>query len=298
MKNKRSIYDTSKDVDFLNSPLGEDVQVFFDPSLLGDVSIDGFDSNAAKKKVSSFFSKVVHLYSTGKKDEAAALFTHFDENNSFGLGYSKSSRKGRGLSTAMVIELFDRLFKITELQGTTLNNPALYQMFIQNFGPDRFTDLLLTLIAEELTNFTNFENKKFNIGCIKLSNTSNHQTYWTGSVVSNLKTIYVVNDVPVTLIPYKILTKKYAFSIIKFLSDIVFPIVQEEYSKKNNGDTISKREIFKEKTREYHHLKNFGMAVIEEKPHLLVQYLDTLRREGSNTHSVPLKSEYDFICHT
>jgi len=147
----KEYYNIKNDVSFVNAKINGDIKRFIDPSFLLMMDVTNFDSKMASRKIRSFFTTVMSLYRKGQEKEALQLFTSFQENNAFGLGYALNSKKGRGLSEDMARKFFKQVYNLTELeQSGTLLDPAVYRLFIQDFDKDRFTDLITAIIGKEL----------------------------------------------------------------------------------------------------------------------------------------------------
>lgn len=286
---------TGGDINHVNTDLDGDIKVFIDPALLNNLHVNNFDAITAKNKINSFFTTVINLYRSGKKNDAAKLFTNFSENNAFGLGYSHGGRKGKGLSTDMLIGFFDKLYSIEQFDTEELSNPALYQMYIHDFDKDRFTDLILTIISKELADFTVLEAIRLNIPLTK--KLVNIGSFWDGQNFNPLTQKCILNNNhPVVLIPYRILTKKYAYSIENFLRNIILPIKQSNYKEQNNGNTITKRALLNEIHKDYPnrgYLKDYGLDKTLENPLLMRQYLSFIKTINTSAHSIPLASTDD-----
>lgn len=288
----KEYYNIDHDVSFVNARINGDIKCFIDPAFLQVMNVENFDAKKASKKVRSFFSRVLTLYTDGDKEEALKLFTAFQENNAFGLGYSLNAKRGRGLSKRMVMEFFDHLFTLSKLQHDVLLTPAIYQLFIRDFNKDRFTDLLTTIIAKELWDYSILEATDLKLPLS--SSTSILGKYWDGHTFQQLigRSLLVYGN-PVILVPFSLLTKKYAYTIERFLSNVVYPAKQAKYADEHDGKIISVKEL-KKATRlaypERGYLKSFGIDEVIKNPNYLVQFVYFINVQTATVHSVPLRS--------
>lgn len=283
-----------KKVSFVNASCLNDIQCFIDPVLLRDLHLKNFDSKKAQKKIDSFFNTVLTLYKNGSKYEAAKLFTQFSENSSLGLGYARDSKKGRGLSERMLLTFFNEVNKLTELSEKTLTDPAIYRLYIQDFDKDRFTDLITTIIAKELVDYTRLEAADLNI---PLTYKISEGYYWDGHMFQNLTgTLPSVNNNSLIFVPYELLTKHFGYTVKSFLRYMVFPKKQAQYTDDNPGKTITIKQLFTNVSAQYASnggLKQYALDELEYSQNLLPQFLTFIQRDGSSSHSIPLSSEDD-----
>lgn len=295
VKNKLSIkeyFHVEGDVSFVNANIDGDVKCFIDPSFLPYMNVAGFNSIVASQKIRGFFRRVLTLYKDGKKGEALKLFTSFQENNAFGLGYAFSTKKGRGLSEKMVMEFFDNLYNLAKLNANILSNPAIYQLFIRDFDKDRFTDLLTTIIGKELMDYSFFE--AVEMGLPLSSSPMVLGKYWDGQQFKVLEgRCLMAYGSPIILVPFKLLTKKYAYTIERFLSNIIYPAKKAKYAEEHDGQEIKVAELkalAKKEFPERGYQKQYGVHEVIDNPNYLIQYLRFIETKGALAHSVPLLS--------
>lgn len=285
---------THKPVSFVNANCSTDIPCFVDPALLFGLHVENFNSQQAMKKINSFFHKVLTLYRSGNSIAAAKLFTQFSENGALGLGYSKGSKKGHGLSEDMLINFFNKVNQLSKLSDKTLTDPAIYRMYIQQFDNDRFTDLITTIISYELVEYTQLESAKLGIP-LTYSLSSNY--YWDGTNFQKLQgLIPSVNNEGLILIPYRLLTKRYRYTIESFIRSMIIPSKQAKYATEHNNKTITANEILKNIRNQYANnggLKQYALDELEKSQQLLSLYIKSINRDNSLSHSLPLSSEDD-----
>lgn len=283
-----------KPTSFVNAYCNTDIQCFVDPALLFGLHVENFNSQQAMRKINSFFHKVLTLYRNGNSIAAAKLFTQFSENGALGLGYSRGSRKGRGLSEDMLINFFNKVNQLSKLSDKTLTDPAIYRLYIQQFDNDRFTDLITTIISYELVEYTRLESSKLGI---PLTYSLSNNYYWDGDNFQKLRGLVPsVNNEGLVLIPYRLLTKRYQYTIESFIRTMIIPSKQAKYAAEHNNKTITANGMIQSIRKQYADnggLKQYALDELEKSQHLLSLYMKSINRDNSVSHSLPLSSEDD-----
>lgn len=270
--------------EYIDIPIDGDIELYLDPSKVKDVDPDIFDSVTAKVKIDSYFTTVIDLYQQGNKELAISLLETPREINAAHLGLSKSSSKGNGPSREILSRFFEKITNDGRLTTSVLTRPVLIPLFVRNFGPDRFSDLLVNIISMELADFTKSICDRYGIETTRNSiytyyNIENHQ--WE-KLNSDLP--IGPDGKPILLTPGTLTTTKYDFSPRNYVYTIIFSYIQNELLEHENpyamyqGIKPTKSMLYQSEVRDAYteigKLKDYALDESLEKPHLLEQYID------------------------
>lgn len=212
-----------KDIDFVNLDAEGDTRLFINPTLLR-FSTDENLSAVGTKKVESFFLEVFKLYSTGNREKALTLFTSSGETNANHLGYSKGQSRGNGASKRALAKLFDTILKSGALAEDIMTKPMSLLIFAHDFGEDRMSDLVTSILKREFVDYTLKTAKLFGIE-VEDSEIS-YGKCWNeeqGAWISfKEKWIKGADGKPVIFTPKQVVSEQYGFSVRQYVNQIVF----------------------------------------------------------------------------
>jgi hypothetical protein len=212
-----------RDVDFVKLDAEGDTRLFINPTLLR-FSTDETLSSIGTEKVESFFLEIFNLYSTGRRAEALNLFTSSGETNANHLGYSRGQSRGNGASKRALAKLFDTILKSGALAEDIMTKPMSLLIFAHDFGEDRMSDLVTSILKKELVDYTL---KIANLYDIKVEeNEISYGKCWNqekGNWISfKEKWIKGADGKPVMFTPKQIVSEQYGFSVRQYVNQIVF----------------------------------------------------------------------------
>lgn len=142
-----------------NAFLDKDSLLHIDPLLLKDCTIPEFKNayedflqyfrgfvaltNAARSKSTKdkFFKRIVDRYT-------------LKEISNTGLGYSTGNTRGRGISGALSIQLAESTYDIIKAGMTDPEIFCLMQLIEDNMGPDRISDMTISILHEHFLAYT------------------------------------------------------------------------------------------------------------------------------------------------
>lgn len=279
--------------EYIDITLGSDTELYVDPNRIKHIQSDMFDSEVAKAKVDSYFLSIFDLYMNGETELAIDLLDTPKEINATHFGLSKGESKGNGPSREILHRFFETVTSDGRLAKPLLARPVLIPLFVKNFGPDRFSDLIVNIISKELADFTKCICDIYSIP----TQTSQICTYFnieTGQWEELVSELPVGPDnKPILLVPTELATSQYGFSALQYINTIIFIYLQAKHlsegnqsplvKSKNKGGTMTlvqptKKELYKYEISEAYSengkIKAFALEESLKNPHLLKQYID------------------------
>lgn len=291
---------TTEKEDFIDIPLTKDVELYVDPTRILGVESEKFDSKTAKKKLDDYFLTVFTLYRKGEKQRAVSMVSSSGEINATHLGLSKGKSQGTGVSPEILNRVFSQIVESGALTDELLYQPMLIPMFVPNFGPDRFSDLVVSILSKELAEFTIKVCEEYGV---PLSEESialcKYYDIYSKKWIELKSCLPCGPDgKPILLIPREIAVSEYNFSAVKYVNEVIL-VYRQNYHLENNtnlvklenkkGDLVavapSKETLRQVEIREVHQ-DNYGMlksyALVEslKAPWLLTQYMNKLNKQG------------------
>lgn len=212
-----------KDMDFIDINMDGDTRLFINPTLLKYSTYKPFTSYGTDK-VESFFKKIFELYSFGDRQKALMLFTSSGETNANHLGYSKGKSRGNGASKRALAKLFDTILQTGALAEEIMTKPMSLLVFAHDFGEDRMSDLITSILKEEFVNYTLEQAEKYGIDIEQ--DEINYGNCWdeeTSSWVSlKAKWVKGADGKPLLLTPKQVVSEQYGFSVTDYVKKIVW----------------------------------------------------------------------------
>lgn len=281
--------------EYVDVLLETDILLFLDPNKINKVKTDMFDKETARCRVMSYFLYVNQHYKEGKKDLAFSLINCSSEINSTRLGYSKGKPFGKGASAEILDKFFSKFQKLADLDDSILRQPWLIPLFVENFGADRFSDLITNIICKELSEFT------FNV-CVKygiqeqtkefkLQGFYNIETQKWETISVRLP--YDSEGKPILLVPKEMTVSEYDFTVQEYVGQVILVQKQMEHLDKRSPlvtmKWVKSRDKFvaippsKKKLKEVEirreypikgGMKRYALDESLKQPHLLTQYIN------------------------
>lgn len=263
-----------RDLEFLDIRLDTDNLLFIDPTIMA-VSRNQRDVRW-HDKIQSFITTVLNYYRNGDTDAARALFNYSQESNEIFLGYTKGKPEGNGNSEESLDEVFRFAHNQRLLEEGLIERVEDLHIFVPKFGPDSLSDLVASLIKEELIQFTIEQCERYNIQrTIELTKpTWNHtQNRW-----ETITAMLPEDDLgkPIVLIPKGVITSRYAYDPRKYLSEVI-AVNRQAYHRDNETDLhnrrlktdgfVSKKMIYQEE------ISDEGLT---DKEYLIIQTLEDI----------------------
>ena len=228
------------DLEFVDVRLDTDNQLFLDPTVMAVSRNERFRNWYSI--VQSFIATTLTYYENGDLPLAQAIFNSSNESNEIFLGYSTSSPRGNGNTETSLTEVFNYVVREGILGGGIVERVEDLSIFVPKFGPDYLSDLVASLLKRELILFTVEQCAKHEINrTVELERPFwNHNSRSWETITEMLPA--TPDGRPIVLVPKDIVVAEYAYSPLKYLSDIV-AIRRQEYHRDNDTDLHKRREI-------------------------------------------------------
>lgn len=142
-----------------NGALDQDYELHIDPLLLKTCDIPEF--KGAHEEFIAYFRKFVTLapfvQEHNTSDRCYRQILHgfyFPEKANTGLGYSKSSTRGRGISGSLSLQLAESAIEIIDAGFKDPEVFALLPLFEDNIGADRISDMTIAILFYRFVKYT------------------------------------------------------------------------------------------------------------------------------------------------
>lgn len=262
--------DQSK-LDFLDVDTSKDIKLFIDPSWIHILKDDWCVK--ASETLFGFFDHVIELYEKGEVQKARELFDHSHEPNETCLGMSSNNPEGTGASPEMLSKVFDTILSLQMIENGLIKRLEDMHVFVENFGPDRLSDLVTNVIRKHLIDFTIQMCSKYNIPLDHEIQSLGH--YWDNKHkkwAECYEKPLLVSGKKILLVPKKIVVKNYRYTAGQYCTHHVLArrvnqhlsedtsLVRRRQTKK--GKII--RKVFKKEIR----IKEIKEANLSEKQYI------------------------------
>lgn len=212
-----------KDMDCVDINMDGDTRLFINPTLLKYSTYKPF-ANYGTDKVESFFKKIFELYSSGDRQKALMLFTSSGETNANHLGYSRGRSRGNGASKRALAKLFDTILQTGALAEEIMTKPMSILVFAHDFGEDRMSDLITSILKEEFVQYTLEQAEKYGIEIeqeeIDYGNCWDEKT--SSWVSLKAKWVKGADGKPLLLTPKQVVSEQYGFSVTDYVTKVVW----------------------------------------------------------------------------
>jgi len=142
-----------------NGALDQDYELHIDPLLLKTCDIQEFEG--AYEEFIAYFKRFVTLAPFVKAHNASDRYYrqilrgfYFPERANTGLGYSKGSTKGKGISGALSLQLTKSAIEIIDAGFKDPEVFALLPLFEDNIGADRISDMTIAILFHRFVRYT------------------------------------------------------------------------------------------------------------------------------------------------
>lgn len=215
-------------LNFVDVDTDRDVRLFIDPCW---VHInEGHWFTEASATLFSFFNHIVTLYEEGRVSEARELFNCAHEPNETCFGLSRNDPQGTGASVEMLAEVFDYIVNHHMIENGLIQRVEDLHVFIDNFGPDRLSDLVTNIIRKHLYDFT--RNQCVSYGMPLGDTAVNIGPYWnreTNQWEECIDLPLIVNERNILLVPKIIAVSKYKYTAGQYCTHYVLARRQTEH---------------------------------------------------------------------
>lgn len=141
-----------EDLDFIDIVVNDDNLLFIDPRLI-EISENPY-SKEMKKSIEFFWGEVLKDIRSKDVKSLYKTLSGLSEPNETRLGFAVSKKKGNSISTKIKPKLIEAIQRNKAVQTGILSDFADAELFIEDIGPDRISDITTKIIKSELVKFT------------------------------------------------------------------------------------------------------------------------------------------------
>lgn len=155
----------NKDIDFVDIPLGEDLEAFICPFLIENKKLGTPIALKVYERVHQFLVKLNRDFiEPDKRSEGIEFLSHLHEPNEFHLGYSHRN-KGKAVSDVRAEVIYDALRNNTlAKQNAAITNEAHFVLLlVKGIGQDIMSDIIANVCRDIFADFTLQICRKHNI---------------------------------------------------------------------------------------------------------------------------------------
>ena len=217
---------TQRELDFVDIDPETDTGVFVDPFYLS-LRNDRW-SLSTLQTIRSFFQKLITMIANGNVDEARELFLYLQEPNETCLGLSTGKPQGRGVGPENSEDIFQSLLNSGAAQTGLLEDIEDCHIFVDNFGPDKLSDMATNIIRRHLIDYTVAQCELYNI---PLSQNIQSGFFWnrtTETWENRHEKMLVIDDRKILLVPKGIVSYKNRYTPKQYHQHYVLEFLANE----------------------------------------------------------------------
>lgn len=235
--------DPSSNYGFVNIDVINDSLIFLDPSRFHR-NVQNFNGDLALEKIFDFCETVLHFYETGEKSQAKQLLQYSGENNLLHFGMSSGKSAGKGFSEDGLKKVFDTISQLSKLDDEERNDINVWSIVIPGFGEDHLSDLSISLVGQEIADYSESVYKKLGIATsARMEKVGNTWDVKSHCFVDARSYLPIVEGKPyrILLCPTQLAVKRYGYSTQSFINKIVLAHKQTEGF--NNGSLVREKKL-------------------------------------------------------
>lgn len=297
-------YHHQRHFDFVNIRIDNDNKLFIDPTRMAVENNQWF--RECTEIVQDFFHTIFNLYRSGETERAREYFRSSGESNEIFLGYTDGFPRGNGNSEESLIKVFDFVHQEGLLNDQIVGRLEDFHIFVPAFGSDLLSDLVASLIKNELVKFTQEQCRLHNIPLtIPL-----RRPYWNAETHSwdNLdEMLPEVSGNAIVLIPKEMAVASYLYDANSYWKQAVSVWRQRRHQEENtslhrtrpeNKEFVSKKEIRRVEIKEEHIIeKQYLVNMTRQNRDMIVEFRSNIEntQRGTNSNKMDDDQLEDFI---
>jgi len=271
-------------LDFVDVPIGNDTQVFLDPSRLRTMN-----SQWASECISllqHFFEMLLNHVLLGNKVAGIKMLEALSEKNEFHLGFSSGISDGRAFGKGYAEIVWKALSKSKASKTGLLKDIEDTCLFIDGIGPDRISDAVCNIIRGPLIRYTQDICKYYGI---PLTENIDSGPIWdptSGDFNDELVKLPFTPFGKLLLVPKTTVRHQLVYDAGSYYNHYLLPAMQTSEKKMNSGLVHTLKDGRKRVTKK--DLKSkYGsdkLAIVEQTlrhPSVLDQYKDSRKKASS-----------------
>lgn len=267
-----------KDLEFVNIYINADKKFFLDPAKLLDY--DDVMSIRMSNSIVKYFEKLLHLIRNQNRFSSLRMLSGLKEPKEIHLGYATNGYTGNALGGIKGEKIYRKLSQSNAVKTGLLKDLEESALLVEGINRDNISDMTVMIIKKYLIEFTQIQCRKYNV---PMSNVKagmiwdEKQECWIEIETS----LPVYDNVPMILVPKKIVTDKLMLDSQDFYRNELLSFVQDELMSADRSLIIvlknGKRRcaITKKQLRsdaEYRYSKELVYKIVQQHPDLLRKY--------------------------
>lgn len=226
----------------------------------------------------------MELLKLKKYQEVEKLFKNLGEVKELRLGFANNSFSGSGAGLKKSDDIIKSLIKSQSLNTLLYEDIEDLALFVPGVGKDVMSDIVASLIKNQLASYTKEQCKIFDIPMVKNQDIGYH---WCSKSVSWKKELVPLpiddDDIPILLVPKRIVSFSQKYVHQELIQHYIVNFQQNEYEKlhyKKISKEVIKKDIktpYKKYACEFIIDKNFLMKEFKRRTILKMDPLDDLK---------------------
>lgn len=217
--------------DFANIRIDRDNKLFIDPTRITAEDREWFQK--CDLIIQDFFNTIFDLYSKGETDKEREYFQSSGESNELFLGYTEGFPRGNGNSEESLAKVFEYVHKQGLLDDIIVGRLEDFFVFVPEFGEDLLSDLVASLIKEELVLFTQEQCKIHDI-ILSIDFEFHYWNHINHRWETKIERLPSYNGYPIVLVPKDIIVSKYLYSSNRYWTQVVSIWRQRKHREENS----------------------------------------------------------------
>ena len=274
-----SLNKNQAELDFVDVNPEKDLHLFLDPFVVSSQNNDWADQ--CNTHIVSFFETLLGYIRSYDDRNAIRLLEKLGEPNETCLGFSQENPSGRGIGGIQARDLLRHLKKSKAVQTGLISDIAELDLFVDNIGPDKISDMTTNILRGLLIKYTQ---EQCDLHGIELTHKVPSGYIWDIEKkrwIQDYVYLPVINGKKILLVPKIMVRWSTALNSADYYNDFVTNFIREDQLNLN-GSLV---EVLKNGTRrvtkksiqeKYPKSKDYLSVFSQEHPDVLEKYKQTV----------------------
>jgi len=275
---------TQAELDFVNVSPDKDLPLFLDPFVVSNPNNDW--AERCNEYIISFFETLLNYIRKSDTTNALRLLKKLSEPNETCLGLSHQNPSGRGIGAYQAKDLFYKLKKSKAVQTGVISDIAELDLFVDNIGPDKISDMTTNILRGLLIEYTQNQCKLHDI---PLNNAVPSGWIWNPDAErweQKYVSLPVIKGKKILLVPKIMVRWSTSLNSAEYYDKFVVNFIRDD-ELNLNGSLVevlkngTKRVTKKSVHEKYPKTKDFLAIFSQEHPDVLEKYKQTIAPKAS-----------------
>ena len=270
---------TQAELDFVDVNPEKDLPLFLDPFVVSSQNNNWV--NQCNAHITSFFETLLDYIRSHDDLNAIRLLERLGEPNETCLGFSQSDPSGRGIGGIQARDLLQHLKKSKAVQTGLISDIAELDLFVDNIGPDKISDMTTNILRGLLIKYTQ---EQCELHGIALTYKTPSGYIWDISKkrwIQDYVYLPIINGKKILLVPKIMVRWSTSLKSSDYYNNFVTNFIREDQLNLNgslvevlkNGTKRKKKKSIKER---YPKSKDYLSVFSNEHPDVLEKYKQTV----------------------